>query len=200
MGRDKIKKIGLFGGTFDPIHMGHLIVGEIIRDKLDLNQIVFIPAKKHPFKNNKFIANETHRYKMIQLAISDNKYLGVSDLELKSDQISYTIDTIRKFQEEYQGFEKDIYFLMGMDNLNQFHLWKNPEDLIKQCKVVVFNRPGFKPPKDAQKYINYIQIIQVPLLEISSTQIRNRVKNRQTIHYLVPPSVEAYIIDNKLYL
>lgn len=200
MVQDKIKKIGLFGGTFDPIHMGHLIVGEIIRDKLDLYRIIFIPAKKHPFKDNHFIADEFHRYKMIRLAINGNKYFGVSDIELKSEQVSYTIDTVRKFRDESREIGQDIYFLMGMDNLDQFHLWKDPDVLIKQCKVVVFSRPGFKPPKDAQKFLNSIQLIQVPLLEISSTQIRNRIKNGQTIHYLVPPSVEGYIVNNKLYL
>jgi nicotinate-nucleotide adenylyltransferase len=197
---DKRKKIGLFGGTFDPIHTGHLIVGEIIRDTLNLEQIIFIPAKRHPLKDNNFIADETHRYNMIQLAIKDNKYLTVSDIELESDGISYTIDTIQKFKNENTEPDTDIYFLMGMDNLNQFHLWKDPRELIKKCKVVVFSRPGFKPPERAEKYLSSIQIIQIPLLEISSTQIRNRVKNRQTIRYLVPPIVEAYIRDNKLYI
>jgi nicotinate-nucleotide adenylyltransferase len=197
---DKKKKIGLFGGTFDPIHTGHLIVGEIIRDTLNLEQIIFIPAKKHPFKDNNFIADETHRYNMIQLAIKDNEYLEVSDIELKSEGTSYTINTVQRFRNEYIEPEVDIYFLMGMDNLNQFHLWKEPDELMRKCKVVVFSRPGFKPPVEAEKYLNSIQTIQIPLLEISSTQIRNRIKTNQTVRYLVPAVVESYIRDNKLYI
>lgn len=196
---DRLNKIGLFGGTFDPIHTGHLIVGELIRDSLKLDRIVFIPAKKHPFKDNKFIANEMHRLKMIQLAIGDNERLTLSDIELNSDQVSYTIDTVQAIKQEYPDDGKEIYFLMGMDNLNQFHLWKEPETLVKKCKIVVFSRPGFEPDQEAKKFLPDIQIIQIPLLEISSTQIRNRVNHGQTIRYLVPPAVESYIVKNKLY-
>lgn len=193
------KKIGLLGGTFDPIHAGHLIVAEIIRDKLDLEKVFFVPAKKHPFKDNNFIAGEEHRLKMIHLAIDDNDHLGVSDIELQADQTSYTIDTIRKFKKEHQADDWDIHFLMGMDNLNQLHKWKNPEELVKMSKIVVFSRPGFEPDEEARKFLPDIQIISVPLLQISSTQIRERVKTGHTIRYLVPPRVESYIIEHKLY-
>lgn len=194
----KNEKIGLFGGTFDPIHTGHLIVGEIIRDSLNLDRIIFIPANKHPFKNNSFISNETHRLKMIRLAIRNNEHMGVSDIELKTDQVAYTVDTIKKLSGD-RASSSDIYFLMGMDNLNQFHVWKDPDLLVEMCRIVVFTRPGFEPAKEAQKYLPRIQIIQIPLLEISSTQIRRRVKDGQTIRYLVPPDVESYIVKNKLY-
>lgn len=193
------RKIGLFGGTFDPIHTGHLIVAEIIRDALDLEKVFFIPVKRHPFKDNDFIAHDDHRYRMIQLAISDNKHLAVSDIELKSDGISYTVETIEKIRNEYPEERWDIYFLMGMDNLNQLHRWREPETLVKMCKVVVFSRPGFEPRKEAQKFLDSVQIIPTPLLEISSTQIRNRIKQAQTVRYLVPPRVESYIRTHKLY-
>lgn len=200
MASGKNKKIGLFGGTFDPIHTGHLIVAEIIRDTLNLDRVIFIPASKHPFKNNSFISDQTHRLKMIRLAIRNNKHLAVSDIELKTDQVTYTVDTIEKFREDYPEGTGEIYFLMGMDNLNQFHLWKEPDRLVELCKIVVFTRPGFEPARDAKKYQSRIRIIQIPLLEISSTQIRKRVKSRHTIRYLVPPDVESYIVKNKLYL
>lgn len=196
---DKIKKLGLFGGTFDPIHTGHLIVAELIREALNLEWIIFVPAKKHPFKNNHFIANETHRLKMIERAISKNENMRASDIEIKSDEVSYTIETIKKIRKEYPSNHWDIYFLMGMDNLSQFHLWRDPDTLVKMCKIVVFSRPGFASTQKVSKYLPYIQIVQIPLLEISSTQIRNRVKNGQTIRYLVPPEVESYIVANKLY-
>jgi len=200
MTRDKHKKIGLFGGTFDPIHTGHLIVAEIIRDTLNLDHIIFIPAKKHPFKNGSSISDETHRFKMIGLAIRNNGHMGVSDIELKADQVNYTVDTIKRFRRDYPEGSGDIYFLMGMDNLNQFHLWKDPDLLVEMCRIVVFTRPGFEPARESKKYLPRIQIIQIPLLEISSTQIRKRVKSGQTIRYLVPSDVESYIVRNKLYV
>jgi len=193
------EKIGLFGGTFDPIHTGHLIVAEIIRDTLDLKRIIFLPTQKHPFKNSRFMADETHRAKMIRLAIRNNKSMEVSDMELRSDQVTYTVDTVRKIQADSVRRTWDIYFLMGMDNLNQLHLWKNPDLLIEMCQIVVFSRPGFKPAKEARRYLSRIRIIQIPLLEISSTQIRQRVNSGKTIRYLVPEEVEAYIIKNSLY-
>ncbi len=199
MGGDRLHKIGLFGGTFDPIHTGHLIVGELIRDSLRLDRIIFIPAKKHPFKDNKLIADQTHRLKMIQLAIRDNSYLATSDIELRSEQVSYTVNTIQAIKQGYPADKVEIYFLMGMDNLNQLHLWREPGTLIKICKIVVFSRPGFEPAQGARKFLPHIQIIQIPLLEISSTQIRNRIKHGQTIRYLVPPAVESYILKNRLY-
>lgn len=195
----KQPKIGLMGGTYDPLHTGHLIVAEIIRDKLDLEKVFFVPAKKHPFKDNSFIAGEEHRLNMIHLAIDDNDHLGVSEIELKADQISYTVDTIMNFRKEHQGDNWDIHFLMGMDNLNQLHKWKDPEKLVRMSKIVVFSRPGFEPDRQAAKFLRHIQIIPVPLLEISSTQIRDRVKKGHTIRYLVPPKVESYIIAHELY-
>lgn len=199
MTREKKQKIGLFGGTFDPIHTGHLIVAEIIRDALDLGRIIFVPAKNHPFKDSEFIADKTHRYEMIRLAIRDNQSMEVSDIELKSDQVTYTVDTIRKFQANHQEGSRSIYFLMGMDNLNQFHLWKNPDLLLNMCQIVVFTRPGFEPAREAQKYLRHIRVIQIPLLEISSTQIRKRVASGRTVRYLVPTEVESYIVTNRLY-
>jgi nicotinate-nucleotide adenylyltransferase len=193
------KKIGLLGGTFDPIHTGHLIVAELIRDEVGLEKIFIVPAKKHPFKDNNFIASEEHRLKMIHMAIDDNDHLEVSDVEMKADQISYTVDTIRKFEEEYENEGWDIHFLMGMDNLNQLYKWKNPNKLLKLCKILVFSRPGFKPAPEAHEFLPFIRIIPVPLLEISSTQIRDRVSKGHTIRYLVPPQIESYIIEHKLY-
>jgi nicotinate-nucleotide adenylyltransferase len=193
------EKIGLFGGTFDPIHTGHLIVAEIIRDALDLKRIVFVPAKRHPFKDNKVMADETHRDKMIRGAIGNNKFMEVTDMELRSNQVTYTVDTVRKIQADSACRTWDIYFLMGMDNLNQLHLWKNPDILVEICQVVVFSRPGFEPAEEAREYLPRIRIVQTPLLEISSTQIRHRVKSGQTIRYLVPAEVESYIIKNNLY-
>ena len=193
------EKIGLFGGTFDPVHTGHLIVAEIIRDALDLKRIIFVPARKHPFKDSRFMADETHRTKMIRLAIRNNKFMEVNDMEIGSDQVTYTVDTVRQLQANSANKAWDIYFLMGMDNLNQLHLWKNPDLLIEICKIVVFSRPGFEPAKEAKKYLPHISIIQIPLLEISSTQIRRRVNSGKTIRYLVPEEVESYIIKNNLY-
>ena len=197
---DKIKKkVGLFGGTFDPIHTGHLIIIELIRDILKLDQIIFIPAKKHPLKNNNTISPEKDRFKMIQLAIEGNSSFSLSNIELSLDKISYTIDTINIFREKLSPLENVIYFLMGMDNVNQIYKWKNPEFLVKTCQIVAFGRPGFEIGEKAKPYIKDIEIIQIPLLEISSSDIRNRVRSNQTIRYLVPAKVEEYINAKNLY-
>jgi nicotinate-nucleotide adenylyltransferase len=192
------EKVGLFGGTFDPIHVGHLISAEFIRDILDLNEIIFIPAKNHPLKNNDSISLEKDRYQMVQLAIQDNSGFSLSDIELGLNKISYTIDTIKLFRERMPA-DSGIYFLMGMDNVNQIHKWKNPKILVKDCQIVAFGRPGFDINKKAKPYAEHIKIIQIPLIEISSSDIRARVRKNQTIRYLVPAKVEEYINENNLY-
>lgn len=193
------KKMGLFGGTFDPIHTGHLIVVELIRDELQLDQIIFIPTKKHPLKDNKSISPETDRLAMIRFAIEDNPYLSLSDMEVKKDSVSYTVDTIRAFRELYPPDEYDLFFLMGMDNINQLHLWKEPDTLLQLCRIVAFGRPGFELHGEAERFLPYIETIQIPLLEISSSYIRKRIQAGRSIRYLVPAKVEAYIRQKHLY-
>jgi nicotinate-nucleotide adenylyltransferase len=192
-------KIGLLGGTFDPIHNGHLIISEFLREGLRLEQIWFIPTKVHPLKENSDISSPDIRLKMLELAVEKNDHFKVKTVELKREGVSYTIDTIDSLQEEYKELSPDYYFFIGMDNVNDLHRWKNPDELLKKCKVIAFGRPGFRPNKEAKKYLSRIQLIHVPLLEISSTFIRDRIKSGLSVRYLVPESVRLYIDEKQIY-
>ncbi len=194
-----MKKIGLFGGTFDPIHNGHLIISEYLRDELGLEEIWFIPANIHPLKNNQDIVGPQHRLRMAELACANNQYLRVVDIELKRDSVSYTIDTINGLLEQFAEISPSFYFLIGMDNVNDLHRWKAPDEILEKCQVVAFGRPGFKPGEAAQPFLQSIRFVHVPLLEISSTFVRNRVREGHSVRYLVPDAVDLYIQEKQLY-
>lgn len=199
MTNTRLNKIGLFGGTFDPVHIGHLIIAEVIRETLQLDQCLFIPAKIHALKDNRDIHPSGHRLRMLELAIQDNPYFFISDLELNKKGISYTIDTIKMLRLRYPEDRNKLYFLMGADNVVQFKKWKNPEELVKMCEFVVFRRPGFKAEPESDPLFSDFQFVETPLLEISSTQIRTRVWQNLSIHYMVPSQIEAYIREHSLY-
>lgn len=200
MNKPKVQKIGLFGGTFDPVHVGHLIIAEFIREAIDLTKIYFIPTKIHPLKNNRFIQSAQHRLKMLELATGDNPDFLISDFELQQSGTSYTIDTIKAFLRQYPADSSELYFLVGADNMVQFHLWKQPDELVKLCQFILFGRPGFKKTEETNSYASSFRFIEAPLLEISSTDIRKRIRQGLSIRYLVPHSVEAYIKEHALYI
>jgi nicotinate-nucleotide adenylyltransferase len=199
MTNTRLRKIGLFGGTFNPIHTGHLIIAEVIRQALQIDQILFIPAKIHAFKNNQQIQSSRHRLRMLELVIRDNPYFLISELELNKEGISYTIDTIKMLRLQYPEDRYTLYFLMGADNVAQFHKWKEPAELVKLCNFVVFGRPGFEVDPNSDPLVSKFQFVEAPLLEISSTDIRNRIQGNLSIRYMVPPQVEAYIHQHSLY-
>lgn len=194
-----MKKIGLFGGTFDPVHNGHLIIAEYLRDELGLAEIWFIPAKIHPLKDNHVITGEVHRLKMLELAVADNPLFSVSRVELERDQVSYTIDTLNTLLERYRDLDPKFYFFIGMDNVNDFHRWRQPREILQKCQVVAFGRPGFKPNDTVLEFIPHIKFVHVPLLEISSTFVRQRIRAGRSVRYLVPDRVLLYIQQKQLY-
>ena len=192
-------KIGLFGGTFDPVHFGHLLIAEYIREELGLDHILFIPTHRHPLKNNSSLSSPAQRLEMVKLATADNPHFEVSDIELREEKTSYTVDTLRELNRQYGAHAPRFYFLLGMDNVNQLHLWKEPEALVKLCQIVAFGRPGFEPVSAARPFLPHITFLSIPLLEISSTEIRERVRRGKSIRYLVPDAVISFIRKNKLY-
>jgi len=194
-----MKKIGLLGGTFDPIHNGHLIIAEYLRDELLLDEIWFIPTKIHALKENEGISYPEIRNDMLELAISPNKNFKCVDIELTRPGVSYTIDTLELLLENYQRLNPKFYFFIGMDNVNELPRWKDPEMIMAKSQLVAFGRPGFTPSNEVKNLLPQIQFIDVPLLEISSTQIRKRVAEGKSIRYLVPDSVLQYIKENQLY-
>lgn len=194
-----MKKIGLFGGTFDPVHCGHLIIAEFLREDLVLDEVWFIPAKIHPLKSNQRITAEEHRLTMLQLAIADNPFFRVEEIELNRPNTSYTILTINELKKKYREISPEFYFFMGMDNVNQLYRWKEPMQLVRKCTVVAFGRPGIKQNKYSEKFLAHIRFVETPLVEISSTMIRNRLRENRSVRYFLPKAVGEFIEKNNLY-
>lgn len=191
--------IGLFGGTFDPIHIAHLIVAEWVCEAANLERLFFIPARIHPFKNNQQIEDSRHRAAMVRLAIGDNPRFAISPAELNREGVSYTIDTVKFFRREFPPQSHELLWLMGADNLAKFREWRQPEELARLCRILVFGRPEANPPAPQDPLFATFEYVQTPLLEISSTEIRQRVQQGRSIRYLVPAAVEAYIHQHSLY-
>ncbi len=192
------------GGTFDPVHNGHLVLAENARIKFNLDKILFIPTGKPPHKDNNYITSNIHRYNMTLLAINSNPYYFLSSIETQREGITYTIDTIKYLKTKSNS--TDFYFILGSDSLYQIHKWKDYEELLSLCNFIVAKRKGLDDRKLenrikelSQLYNSNIHILESPLIEISSTEIRERVKNRLSIKYLVPKAVELYINKNNLY-
>ncbi|QEK13608.1 nicotinate-nucleotide adenylyltransferase [Crassaminicella thermophila] len=202
---EKYSKIGIMGGTFDPIHYGHLVIAEQIRCEYNLEKVIFIPAGIPPHKSNLCVTDSKHRYLMTLLATITNPHFEVSKIELESNKISYTIHTIEKLKKIYHE-DTELYFITGADAICELDTWKDVKRLTQLCQFIAATRPGLKLShvdakiKEFQnKYNALIRKINLPALAISSTDIRNRVKEGQSIKYLLPESVEYYIYKNKLY-
>ncbi|MBN2515491.1 MAG: nicotinate-nucleotide adenylyltransferase [Deltaproteobacteria bacterium] len=212
-------KWGLFGGTFDPIHMGHLRCAVEVREIFDLDRIIFIPAAQQPLKTDKKVTPFHHREQMVKLAVEANPPFSVSDIENLRGGKSYSIDTVKHFlTASPEGLE--LYFIMGQDAFQDIHRWKEWEQLLLLCNFIVVTRPGYEVRKFSDILPEYaaaqfhfdtdagaftgptggaIYFKRLTFLEISSTDIRNRTKNGQSILYLVPDSVRHYISENALY-
>ena len=198
------KRVGIFGGTFDPIHIGHLIVAETIMDEFNLDKVVFIPAAVPPHKLDKQISPAKHRYMMTMLAPCSNPRFQVSDMEMHRQGPSYSRDTLAQLIEEH-GRDTEFYFIVGADSVENLHTWNRIDELLTMCHFIGASRPGCMPDmeKIAQRFgplAEKIHCLETPELEISSTEIRHRVGQKRTIRYIVPETVEQYIYKEKLYL
>ncbi len=200
----KKRRIGLLGGTFDPIHLGHLLTADFVLKALDLEQIIFIPANHPPHKTNLQVTPAQDRYIMTILATTHNPRFRVSDMEIKREGLSYTIDTIKEFVKEY-GEQVEFYFILGADAIADLEKWEKFEDLLKLCFFVAATRPGFMDKVlEAKKRFgnlgeNKIIWLDTPELNISSTDIRERAKQNLPVKYIVPDVVEKYIYKEGLY-
>lgn len=196
-------RIGILGGTFDPIHNGHLIMGEYARISAKLDKVIFIPSGTHPFKDNKKITSANKRCKMIKLAIKSNPYFEISTIEIERTGINYTIDTIKYFKEQYKGDE--IYFIIGSDILFEIEKWNKFEELIQLCTFILFYRIDKEEKTDKKihelkiAYNMNVKKVDSPIFPISSTEIRERAEQNISIKYLVEESVEKYIFENNIY-
>jgi nicotinate-nucleotide adenylyltransferase len=192
-----LNRIGILGGTFNPVHTAHLIIAEAAREQLQLDKILFITSANPPHKSADIIDARV-RLDLVRLAISGNKYFEASDIEITSLQHSksFTVDTLLKLNDLYK--DTKIFLLMGMDNLVELHTWKEPERLFELAEVVVLNRPGYTV-NTGNDFGKKTKSINVPNIEISSTDIRKRIKEGKSIKYLVPKEIEEYIVKKKLY-
>ncbi len=195
-----MKRYGIFGGTFDPPHIAHSILADDVREQMHLDKVLFIPSGKHPLKNENGVIAKEHRLKMAELAFGNDENFEVSDIEMSNaDDKTYTVDTLLKLKEKHKDDFVKLYLILGVDNLINLPQWRNPEKLFALSEVVVIARPGFVVQDAKPEFTTQVKFLSTPLIEISSTLIRDYVLNGKSIKYLVDPKVEEYIYDNKLY-
>ena len=191
-----MSKVGIFGGTFDPIHLGHLITAQSVREIRNLEKIIFIPAFISPHKSDVKTTSAEDRSNMIKLAIDGIPFFDYSDIEIKKGGVSYTIDTLKELKKIYDELE----IIIGYDNIFKFHTWKEPDEIMKMAKIVVLKRKSSHPPEFEDEYYKRAVFVQTRGIEISATDIRERVKYEMPINFLVPPAVMEYIYKHKLYI
>ncbi len=200
-------RVGLFGGTFDPIHIGHLISARAVAECLRLDQLILIPSAKPPHKHAEAVAEAGDRLEMVRLAIADEQAFELSDCEIRRAGPSYTIETVRHFRDRLAP-EVELYWIIGADSLAELSIWHRIAELAELCQIVTACRCGFESPDlspltgllDPQQ-IKRLEagLLATPLIDISATQIRRRVSERLSIRWLVPPAVARYIEQRGLY-
>jgi nicotinate-nucleotide adenylyltransferase len=200
----RARRVGVFGGTFDPPHMGHLAAAEDAAAALDLNKVLFVPNRIPPHKSETAVTDPADRAKMASLAIAGNPRFELSLLELEREGLSYTLDTMRELRRRY-GDETGLVFLTGCDTLGNLHTWHEPETLLREFEVVVLERPTGvvtdweSIEKNLPRIRQRVKVLEIPLLEISSADLRRRIREGRPIRYYVPGAVRHYIEERGLY-
>jgi nicotinate-nucleotide adenylyltransferase len=200
------ERIGIVGGSFNPVHFGHLIIAQDAWDHLALSKLIFVPAAIPPHKVKQHRVSAEHRLNMLRLALADDERFEVSDIEIQRGGISYSIDTVLALQKENPNAE--LFFLMGSDSLVELHTWNRVDELVQACTIVTLLRPGEDtldkmtqkiklPPAVRTRLMQHV--VDAHRIEISSTEIRRRIEQGLSIRYLLPRDVENYIFENKLY-
>lgn len=194
-------RIGLLGGTFNPVHTGHLIIAEHAADELQLDRVLFVPAQTPPHKPGIDILPAHHRVAMVQRAIAGNDRFEFSDLDLRTDSPSYTSDLVIRIDQVNP--EWDLFFVAGADSLRDFPTWHEPETILRHVTLAIANRPGIVINDGVLSAVpglrDRVRVFPSPLIDISSTDIRDRISQRRSIRYLVPERVRTYIEDHGLY-
>lgn len=197
-----MERYGIIGGTFDPIHYAHLYIAYEAREQLKLDNIIFMPAGVQPLKADNKVTDAELRYEMVKLAIEDYKEFSISDYEIEKQGLSFTYETLDHFKKD----DRELFFITGADCLMNIEKWREVEKIFSICTFVVFLRGGFDREKlkiqkkiIEDKYNGNIIILELKELEISSTDIRERVKNNKRIDFFVPTVVKKFIADNELY-
>ncbi len=186
-------KIGILGGTFNPVHYGHLILGEQVLGQLKLDRVIFVPTFMPPHKSSKNVISAKDRLKMISLAVKGNPHFAVSDIEIKRQGKSYTVDTLRSIKKKHP--HASLYFICGSDLVSEIPSWKDVREIYKLARFVLAKRPGFGKRLTGKNFLK----IDVAQVDISSSLIRQLVKSCSSIRYLTPGNVAQYIRKHKLY-
>ncbi|MGB3778559.1 MAG: nicotinate (nicotinamide) nucleotide adenylyltransferase [Tunicatimonas sp.] len=192
--------IGLFFGSFNPIHLGHLIIANVVREQTNLQQVWFVVSPQNPFKKAKSLLNEYDRLRMVELAVEDNYDLRACNIEFSMPKPSFTADTLAYLSERYPTHQ--FHLILGSDNLTHFHRWKNYQAIIDHHTLYVYARPEASASKINDEISNHpsLHYVEAPLLNISATFIRSLVQQDRSVKYLVADRVADYIRDKKLYL
>jgi nicotinate-nucleotide adenylyltransferase len=203
--QDLKRKIGIMGGTFNPIHNGHLIVTEDVRVKCGLDQVLFIASGQPPHKPDSEVVDANHRYEMVRRAISSNPFFQASRIEIDRGGYTYTVDTLQQLRIEY-GAGADFYFIIGADIISELVTWREYEKVFRMCEFIAILRPGHdwtalnaQIKSNEERYGVRIHPVDSHLVDISSTDIRERCRRGESIKYLVPDEVEEYIMEQGLY-
>jgi nicotinate-nucleotide adenylyltransferase len=197
---ERALRVGALGGTFDPVHIGHLIIAEEARARLHLDRVVFIPARVSPLKRDGTLFSSEERCEMVRLAIADNPGFGLSRIDIDRAGPSFTVDTLRALKAEY-GRNTALFFIMGMDSLLSLNRWHRPDEIIRLARIVAISRPGFEPDlaaldAEVPGLSAAAAIISSLQIGISSTDIRSRLAQGLPIRYQVSAAVEAYIMSH----
>jgi nicotinate-nucleotide adenylyltransferase len=202
-----MRRVGVIGGTFDPVHYGHLVIAEEVYAALDLAEMVFVPAGHPPHKPDSLVATGLHRLAMLELAIANNPHFSISRVDLDRPGPSYTVETLRLLRQQW-GQQTAIYFLIGWDSLEDLLTWHDPAGVLEQLSyLVAVRRPGYNEESEYRDSLEArlpgikqrLLVVSAPQLEISSTDLRTRIAEGRPIKYQLPESVEQYIEQYRLY-
>lgn len=190
--------IGIFGGSFNPPHVAHLIVAEFVREQFALDQILWIPNRQSPFKQQEELAPADDRLEMTRLVVAGNEAFEISELELRRSGMSYTVDTIRMLQNEHPAAQ--FHLIVGSDSLAGFEGWREPDEILRRVRLIVYPRPGHLDAAAPAGHGDSVLLADAPLLDVSSSLIRKRRQNGKTIRYMVTEPVMEYISHRRLYI
>ncbi len=196
--------IGVMGGTFDPIHLGHLAIAVEARTRMNLAEILFVPAGQPWLKTDRIISAVEHRVEMVRLAIADNPYFKLSTVDIERAGPSYAVDTIADLQGKI-GAEDELFLILGWDSLAELPQWHEPSRLITMCRLIAVPRPGYRRPKlkslesSIPGISQLVMLLEKPEIDISASNIRGRVAKGLSVHHLVPKPVNSYIKEHRLY-
>ncbi|HYP19874.1 MAG TPA: nicotinate-nucleotide adenylyltransferase [Chloroflexia bacterium] len=202
--KPEVKRLGVLGGSFDPVHLAHLLLAETVREALALDRVLFVPAGVQPLKQGRPVTPSEHRVKMLELATHGNPYFGISRVDVDREGPSYTIDTVRHLREGWGGEGLQMWFILGADAFASFPMWRDPAGILSQTRLAVVGRPGVSVDavwleERLPGITASVDRVEAPLMEISATGIRQRVALRRSIRYRVPDAVREYIEANGLY-